>query len=165
MKDETIVEIVNRTTKPLNYTWDGAPGVVPPGYKFDEKGRVVPAGRDGQVRTHHIMKSIAEMARRQNIKRGTEDRWTGVVEMLIGVAQRDEEGNITMAPNWIFNDISHTEQGDAIERFDRNSMGEADRTVSAISASGFPRGRAGVELSPGVAGNDGPVGVMPGAGN
>lgn len=165
MQNETIVEVVNRTTKPLDYLWDGCPGVIPPGYKVNDAGVVVPAGRDGQVRTHHMMHSLAEMARRQNVKRGTEDRWTGEVEMLIGVAQRDENGVVTMAPNWVFNDISYTDAGNAVERFDRSKMGEADRGAHAIPASGFPRGRLGVEIEAGRAGNEGPVGLMPGGGS
>jgi hypothetical protein len=164
MKDETIIEVVNRTTKPLNYTWDGIPGILVPGYKVNEKGVVVPAGRDGQVRTVHLQSSVAEMARRQNIKHGSEDRWQGRVEMLVGIAHRSEENVVTAAPHWLFNDISHTEQGDSIERFDRSTMGEADRNVHAMSATGFPQGR-GPTLEPGRAGNDGPIGVMPGAGN
>jgi|PlaIllAssembly_1097288.scaffolds.fasta_scaffold00657_5 hypothetical protein len=162
MRDESIVEVVNRTTEPLNFTWDGVPGVVPPGYRKNEKGVIVPAGRDGQPRTHHLQTSIAEIARRQNVKSGSEDRWTGEVEMLIGVAVRDEEGTLTMAPNWIFNDISYTEKGTSIERFNRESMGEADRAVSAVPARGFPRGR-GAAIEAGNF-NEGPIGIRTGEG-
>ena len=137
-----IIEVVNRTTKPLNFVFDGVPGVVRPGYKLTLDGEVVPAGRDGEPFTEHLPKDRAEMARRQNVIMGTEDRWNfNVQEYLVGAAVRDEDGHVSAAPGWPFNAIDHTEQSDALERFNRETMGEGDRGAVTVPASGFPRGR------------------------
>lgn len=144
-QDMTIVEAVNRTTKPLDYMFDGIPGVLLPGYRINAKGVVLPAGRDGQPQTTHLTKVCAEYARRQNVKMGTEDQSSGEAELLIGIADRSPDGTLTVNPNWMYNDISYTEQSDRIERLDRSKMAVLDRNVTAMSASGMPKGRSASE--------------------
>jgi hypothetical protein len=146
-QDQTIVEAVNRTTEPLSYMFDGVPGVIVPGYKI-MAGKVVPAGRDGQPQTTAVGKTRAEYARRQNVKMGSEDATTGEATFLIGVAERDEMGKITADPHWLWNEISYTEKGTAIERFDRTTLDEAAQGASAMRTSGYPRGRQGAADAP-----------------
>lgn len=145
--DQTIIEVVNRTTKPLNFMFDGIPGVVEPGYKVVGDS-IVPAGRDGQPRTTPVGKTVAEYARRQNVKLGTEDKDSGEAEFLIGVAVRDELGRLSADPHWLYNDISFTHQGEAIERFDRTKMDPRAAKASTEATVGFPRGRAGAAQAP-----------------
>lgn len=145
--DETIIEVVNRTTKPLNFLFDGIPGIVEPGYKLVGE-TIVPAGRDGQPRTTPLGKTKAEYARRQNVKLGTEDKDSGDAEFLIGVALRDEMGRISADPHWLYNDISYTEQGHAVERFNRSKMDPKAARGTEEPTSGFPRGRAGAAEAP-----------------
>lgn len=156
-QDLTIVEAVNRTTKPLNFLFDGVPGTLVPGYRLDAEGTPLPAGRDGQPQTTPLTKTSAEYARRQNVKLGTEDQYSGEAEFLVGVAERDEStGVLTANPHWLYNAISYTDVGVAIERFDRSRMAVADRQVTAMPTSGFPRGRGGTTDAP-FQYNDGPV--------
>lgn len=139
--DDTLV--VNRTTKPLNFTWDGQPGELPPGYKVVENG-VVPAGRDGQVVVTHLPVLVAEMARRQNVVKGTENPFDlHDVQYLVGVAVRDENtGVLSVAPNWPLNSIDYREQSDAIERLDRSMLPQQEGgQAHPIPAFGFPRQR------------------------
>lgn len=148
-QDMTIVEAVNRTTKPLNFLFDGVPGVVVPGYKFDAKGVVIPAGRDGQPQTTPLTKTCAEYARRQNVKMGTEDAMSGEAEFLVGVAQRDNEtGELSANPHWLYNDISYTEQSDSPERLNRSLLEPRAQNATVVQSSGFPRGRAGSAVAP-----------------
>jgi hypothetical protein len=147
-QDMTIIEAVNRTTKPLNFMFDGVPGVVHPGYKLALDGSVVPAGRDGHARTTPLTKTTAEYARRQNVKLGTEDRYSGEAEFLVGVADRNDDGTLVANPHWLFNDISYTEQGQSIERLNRASMADAARGARPSATSGFPRGREGAATPP-----------------
>jgi hypothetical protein len=156
--DQTIVEVVNRTTKPLNVMFDGVPYIVVPGYKMTDKG-AVPAGRDGQPKTTPMGKTVAEYARRQNVKLGTEEKDTGEADFLVGVAQRDEMGKITADPHWIMNAISYTEQGNAVERFNRKSMDPRASRGEVEATSGFPRGRQGAADGP-FQYADGPVGTQ-----
>ena len=146
-QDQTIVEAVNRTTKPLNFMFDGVPGVVVPGYKI-MAGKVVPAGRDGQPQTTPIGKTRAEYARRQNVKLGTEEKDSGEAEFLVGVAERDEMGKLTADPRWLYNAISYTEQGEAVERFNRKTMDPRASRGEVEATSGFPRGRQGAAEGP-----------------
>lgn len=145
--DNSIVEVVNRTTQSLDFMFDGVPGVVYPGYKLDETGKPVPAGRDGYPRTTSLTKPQAEYARRQNVKMGSEDPRSGDLELLVGVGIRDEEGCLTADPNWIMNSISYTPRGDSLERFDRSTMPEMDRGVSLGPAHGM-QGRGAAAVAP-----------------
>jgi hypothetical protein len=155
-QDLTIVEAVNRTTKTLNFMFDGFPGVVFPGYKKNAEGEIVPAGRDGQPLTTPLNKTMAEYARRQNVKLGTEDRYSGEAEFLVGIGERDENGKLTAHPHWMLNDISYTEQGESVERLNRQSMSPQDQNAVESPTSGFPRGRAGSAVAP-FQYNEGPV--------
>jgi hypothetical protein len=145
-QDLTVVEVVNRTLKPLNYMFDGVPGTVPPGYK-SENGSVVPAGRDGQPRTAHVPKVAAEYARRQNVQPGTEDAVTGEAVFLIGVAERDDEGSVSANPNWLFNEIDYVPPTKAIERLRRDTLNEEAASGVPFRTNGFPRGRSGTGVS------------------
>src|ERR1035437_1874465 len=147
-QDMTIIEAVNRTTKPLNFMFDGVPGVVFPGYKLAPDGTIEPAGRDGHPRTTPLTKTTAEYARRQNVKLGTEDRYSGEAEFLVGVADRLDDGSLIANPHWLLNDISHTEQGLSAERLNRGSMGAKDQAARPVATSGFPRGREGAATPP-----------------
>jgi len=161
MADTTAIELVNRTTKPLRFLFDGVPTDLRPGYVV--KGNiVVPAGRDNQPATTHVMgKAAAEMARRQNPRMGTESRWNPAeVEYLVGVALRDPETNALVAdPAWYLNQIDHVEQDTgAVERFDRSTMETgAQGAVAVPAAVGFPRGR-GAAIEP-LQYQDGPTGL------
>lgn len=154
-QDLTIVEAVNRTTRPLNFLFDGAPGVVLPGYK-EVNGKIIPAGRDGQPQTTALTKTAAEYARRQNVQLGSEDPVSGEAVFLVGVAERDPQtGTLTANPHWLFNEIDYVPPTDAIERLDRSMMDEVAQSASKMRASGFPRGRQGTGLAP-FQYNDGP---------
>jgi hypothetical protein len=148
-QDMTIVEAVNRTTKPLNFMFDGVPGVVRPGYKIGANGEVLPAGRDGQPATTPLTKTTAEYARRQNVKMGTEDAMSGEAEFLVGVADRDPEtGALVANPHWLYNEITYTEQSDSVERFDRSLLEPRAQNATVVQSAGFPRGRAGAAVAP-----------------
>ena len=147
-QDVTIVEAVNRTTKPLDFMFDGLPGVVHPGYRVSESGTVVPAGKGGEPRTTHLTKTCAEYARRQNVKLGTEDQYSGEAEFLIGIADRSEDDHLTANPHWLSNDISYTEQGTSVERLKRSTMGEQERTAVPVASAGYPRGRGATAIAP-----------------
>ena len=159
---ETVL-VVNRTTKPLDFTFDGQPGVLKPGYRQVESG-VVPAGRDGQVVVTALPMLVAEMARRQNIVKGTENPFDlGDIEYLVAVAERDEDsGKITVAPGWPHNDLSYREQSDAIERLDRSVLPESEGgQAHAVPAFGFPRQRvAAGGADPFKAGPDAHFGIL-----
>lgn len=155
-QDLTIVEAVNRTTKTLDFMFDGFPGVVNPGYRKNAKGEIEPAGRDGQPQTTPLNKTMAEYARRQNVKLGTEDRYSGEAEFLVGVAERLPDGKLIANEHWPFNDISYTDAGTAIERLNRASMAPQDQKAVAAPTSGYPRGRSGSADAP-FQFQDGPV--------
>jgi hypothetical protein len=146
-QDFSIVHAINRTTKVINFTFDGVPGVVVPGYKV-VNGVTVPAGRDGQPEVTPLSSTRAEYARRQNVKMGTEDRDSGEAEFLVGVAERLEDGTLVASSHWPYNDISFTERGSAVERLDRSKMAGPDAMARAEPATGFPRGRQGVADAP-----------------
>lgn len=155
-QDMTIVEAVNRTLEPLNFMFDGVPGVVHPGYKRDASGKIVPAGRDGQPFTTPMTKVSAEYARRQNVKLGTEDRYSGEAEFLVGIGVRTAEGTLVANEHWLYNRIDPTDKGVARERLDRSTMPKRDQGVVEIEAAGYPRGRGGAEISQ-FQFNDGPT--------
>jgi hypothetical protein len=152
----SIVYVVNRTTRSLDFLFDGVPGQVAPGYKRTDSGEVIPAGRDLQPLTVPLPKTMAEYARRQNVQMGSEDKDSGELVLLIGVGIRDEEGNLSADPHWVMNDISHVEQGRSSERLKRSSLDEKARRGVEVPTSGFPRGRAGASDAP-FEYSDGPV--------
>lgn len=143
----TIVQAVNRTTKPLNFMFDGVPGTVRPGYKVVD-GAVVPAGRDGQPDIEPLLKTQAEYARRQNVRLGSEDPVSGEAELLIGIAIRLDDGTLVADEHWILNEISHIEQSTKIERLNREAMNDLDASAQPMRTSGFPRGRQGAAIAP-----------------
>lgn len=105
----TMVAIVNRTTKPLNATFNGQPICIPAGYG-ELNGEIVPAGADGAPLSVMLPENAAEMVKRQNVLMGSEDPENPRdVEYLIGVEAWGDS-------------IDHLEQSDAIERLDRSLM-------------------------------------------
>lgn len=141
--DLTIVEVVNRTTKDLNFMFDGTPGVVYAGYRVNDKGKVVPAGRDGQPRTTPLQRTAAEYARRQNVEPGSEDPISGEANFLIGVAQREEDGKIVAHPTWLMNAIDYVPPTQVKERLRRSKMDGDAQTAVEIPSVGFPQSRVG----------------------
>ena len=134
-----IVHALNRTTKPLNVTWDGYPYVVPPGFKKvqvevmkpklgprggavkDDAGepimetvledRIVGNGPHGDPLLYPMPYFAAEAGMRQNPKMGT----------LNPLNPNDFEPLICV-PEW-GHPIEHTEQDDAaIELIDRSLL-------------------------------------------
>lgn len=163
--------VVNRTIRPLDFMFDGRPGVLKPGYKAvekEEKGTaklvVVPAGRDGQPVVNHLPFQMAEMARRQNIIKGTEDPFDiHNVQYLVGVAVRNEDtGALVPAENWPMNAIDPCEQSDALERLDRSKIEKwQGRDAEVVPAFGFPRDRgAAAGGEPFKAGPDAHFGIL-----
>ncbi len=151
--------VVNRTTKPLNYTYDGVPGILRPGYRRDG-GKIAPAGRNGEILITHLPFSIAEMARRQNVVMGTENPYDPAdVQYLVGIAVRDPETNaLSPAARWPFNRIDYMEQGDATERLDRSLLLAKDQGAVVMPSRAYPRTRGAAGGGEGFkAGNDAPV--------
>jgi len=135
-----IVHVLNRTTKPIECTWDGFPYVIPPGFtetvieverpKVNAKGnpiidnetkeavletvterRIVGAGRHGDVFLYPMPYFAAEAAMRQNPKMGT----------LNHLNPNDFEP-LVCVPEW-GHPIEHTEQDlDAVELVSRKDM-------------------------------------------
>lgn len=126
------VMAVNRTTHPLEVTYNGRAWVLVPGYrrvprlqddgspvlhtKGKQKGRPIvdiePAGPTGEPATTTLPYFVAEAAKRQNPVMGTENPY-GVdgkgLDYLVGV------------PEW-GDDCSHREQSEAPERLDRSQL-------------------------------------------
>lgn len=127
-----IVRVVNRTTKPLTVTFDGRQYNLVPGYREMPDGTVEPAGPHGEVAVTHLDYLKAEMARRQNPRKGTENpRDPADVEHLVAIV---EDGH----------DVSWLEQSDAVERLDRSQIEDAKvRNAEVVAGVGFPGRRSG----------------------
>lgn len=153
--------VINRTTKPLNYCYDGRHGVLKPGYKLGEKDIILPAGKNGRPAVQHLIFQVAEMARRQNVIAGTENPFDlREVQYLVGIAVEDEEGRLIAAPGWPENAITPCEQSVAKERLDRRLLDAEAQTAQTVRGRSFPRTRRQAEGGePFTAGNDSQVGL------
>lgn len=134
-----IVQITNRSTVPLDVMCDGAPDVIPPGYRLekDEKGNETLIGNgpliDGvpTVLSYPVEYFAAEIYKRQHPVMGTQDPHSvdaRDTEYLLGIA---EWGDL----------ITPIEQTDADELIDR-SMLPAQRQnamVLRVGIAGSPR--------------------------
>ncbi len=152
--------VVNRSIKPLDFTWDGKHYVLKPGYKLDG-AKVIGAGLNGRPSITHMPYQMAEMARRQNVLMGTEDPMAPRdVQHLVGIAVEDENGNLVAAPGWINNTITHAEQTSATERLNRKQLDPEAQTAQPRRAGSWPRSRASAEpIEPFKAGNESLVGI------
>lgn len=147
-----LVQIVNRTTKPLDCMFDGVPEVIPPGYKIvmvekkDANGKVllekngdekmvawvVGAAPNGEPLRHTVEYSAAEAYVRQHPVMGTQDP--------LSVDARDTDYLLGVEA-W-GHDIDHLEQSDAIELIDRDLLPEDRRHVKAVDVRGKRRDRS-----------------------
>lgn len=130
-----IVHLLNRTTKPLNATWDGYPYVIPPGFKavpvLDELDQpkkdkrtgkeivtYVGNGPHGDVLLYPMPYFAAEAAMRQNPKMGT-----------LNPQNPNDFEPLCCVPEW-GHPTEHTEQDDeAIELVDRSLLPLNRQTV------------------------------------
>jgi len=118
--------LVNRTTSPIDGTFDGQPLVIPPGY-LNVEGKITGAGPNGTPFGFQLPEYAAEMVKRQNPIMGTEDPENmRDVEYLLGVEAWGD-------------DISHVEQSDSEERFDRELMGDEARGARKVSTGNARR--------------------------
>lgn len=105
------VEVVNRTTHPLEVTFSGVTRVIKPGY-VERDGAVVPAGRNDEPAYEMLPAPFAEFAKRQNPQMGSFDPGTAnVFEPLVGVAAWGD-------------DISYLQESGAEEVINRDLLGE-----------------------------------------
>ena len=140
-----LVQIVNRTTLPLDCMFDGIPEVIKPGYVFQpngetdangrELGDVVPAGadgkpsKDGEPYGHSCTVHEAECYKRQHPIMGTQDpnsTDSRDTEYLLGVEAWGDE-------------IDHVEQSDAIELLDRSQLPDDRQNIRVRQVSGARR--------------------------
>ena len=123
-----IVQVVNRTTKPLLLTYDQRQFPLAPGYRVEDDGTVMPAGPHGDVAVTHLDYLKAEMAKRQNVRLGTENPMNPRdVTYLVGIV---EDGD----------DVSYLEQSTAVERLDRSQFDDPKvRGAETVSGIGFPQ--------------------------
>ena len=120
-----LVTCVNRSTKPLEGTFDGQIIVFPPGYVDDGNGNVVRAvdGYGAPVVTM-LPAHVAAIVKSQNPVMGTQDVLSASPDdYLIGVEQW---------PAGRKDDTTHTEQSDAIEIIDRDSISDSGRRADAV---------------------------------
>ncbi len=68
-----IVTVVNRTSKPVNGTWDGKPNTI------KAHGKAA------------FPISVAEAFKRQNVVMGSEDPYTGSMEYLVGIEEQGDD--------------------------------------------------------------------------
>ncbi len=149
-----LVHIVNRTTRPLDCMFDGAPEVIPPGYvevrsrvpKLDKNGKeildtktgetvlldhveIVGAGPNGEPLAYQVEYAAAEAYIRQHPIMGTSDP-TSVdardTDYLLGVVAWGQE-------------ISHAEQSDVIELIDRSRLGDDRQNIEVRNVAGKRR--------------------------
>lgn len=109
------VEVVNRTTRPLEVTFSGITRVIPPGY-VERDGAVVGSSPTEAPGTVMLPAPFAEFAKRQNPAMGTFDPSTAnVFTPLIGVKAWGDE-------------IEFVAETDAVEVIDRSLLPD-DRTA------------------------------------
>lgn len=118
-----LVNVVNRTTEPIDGMFDGQPIVLEPGYKEIEEGgkrSIVGAGPGGSILMNALPYFAAELIKRQNPVMGTEDpEDPRDFQSLVGV------------PEWK-DDIDFIQQSDAEERLDRELLSEEAGTARRI---------------------------------
>ncbi len=68
-----VVTVVNRSSKPVDATWDGRP------YQIPANGKVA------------LPVIVAEAAKRQNVIMGSEDPYTGTMEYLVGIVEQGDD--------------------------------------------------------------------------
>lgn len=115
-----LVVCVNRSTQPLEGTFDGQIIVFPPGYVDDGTGTIVRAvdGYGAPVVTM-LPANVAAIVKSQNPVMGTQDVLSASPDdYLIGVEQW---------PAGRKDDTSHAEQSDKIEIIDRDSIADGSR--------------------------------------
>lgn len=130
-RNQTIVLVVNRSTRPLDCMSDGQPIMVRPGYKLvpaidpetnqprlnpktkEPMMTVIGAAPDGRVLCEPMTIGAARRCRRQHPVMGTEDlEELGSAEFLIAIP----------ALGGKFADYSYLEQSDMPESFDRSLL-------------------------------------------
>lgn len=126
MARRILVEIVNRTTEPLDVMYDGAPEVIQAGYTdigTDDKPEIVGAGRDGQPMAFTCDYFAAEAYKRQHPQMGTQDPHS--------IDARDTE--YLMGVEAWGDDIGHLEQTDADELIDRTLLPDHRQNATKVS--------------------------------
>lgn len=147
------VDVVNRSTKPLDCMFDGVPEVIPPGYKvittqvaktnrkgepikgddgqpvMEDRETVVGAGLNGDPLSYRVDYAAAEAYIRQHPIMGTADPNS--------VDARDTD-YLLAVPAWE-DDYSHAEQSTAIELIDRSLLPEDRQTVKTVDVRGKRR--------------------------
>lgn len=124
-----IVYITNRTTEPLDVMYDGAPDVIPPGYKVvsvDGKDEVVGNGPiiNGQptVLSFPSEYFAAEAYKRQHPLMGSQNPLSvdaRDTEYLLGIEEWGDE-------------VGHLEQSDSDELIDRSRLAKNRQNVVAV---------------------------------
>lgn len=135
-----LVTCVNRSTKPLEGTFDGQIIIFPAGYVDDGNGNIVRAvdGYGAPVVTM-LPANVAAIVKAQNPIMGTQDVLSAAPDdYLIGVEQW---------PAGRKDDLSHAEQSDAIEIIDRSSIADGSRQSDAevVKSRGGRKSRADVK--------------------
>lgn len=131
MARRKLVEIVNRTTEPLDVMYDGTPDVIPAGYRREGEGdgaKVVGAGENGEPLTFTCDYFAAEAYKRQHPRMGTQNPHSvdaRDTEYLLGVEAWGDE-------------IDHLEQSDADELLDRTQLPDNRQNAEVV-----PVGRSG----------------------
>jgi hypothetical protein len=148
-----LVQIVNRTTGPLDCMFDGVPEVIPAGYKralvpkLNANGdaivkdgqavmveEIVGAGRDGEPLEHTVEFSAAEAYIRQHPIMGTADP--------ASVDARDTDYLLGVEA-W-GHDIDHQEQSNSRELIDRSLLPDDRQNIKFVNVRGKRR-----DVSPG----------------
>lgn len=127
MARRRLVEIINRTTEPLDVMYDGAPEVVPAGYKLED-GKVIGAGVDGKPLTFVCDYFAAEAYKRQHPQMGSQNPHSVDARdtvYLLGVEAWGDE-------------IDPLEQSGADELIDRTMLPDHRQAATVINV-----GRAG----------------------
>lgn len=125
MLNDQIVHVVNRTTEPLDLTYDGRPYVVPPGYTetgdADKKGKraVVGAGKNGDPLALPMLAQVAKAGLLQHPIAGTHDPYSPHPTVFyLGIAE--EQGVFP---------IDHVDFSDVEELLDRSLLPADRQTV------------------------------------
>lgn len=113
------VQVVNRTTEPLDAKFDGIPIVLVPGYK-QEGNTIVPAGENGTPAYTTLPRAAAERAKWQNPQMGTADPESpSDMDFKVGVAEWGDE-------------IDYLPPTDAVELIDRDLLEDEARTAVPV---------------------------------
>lgn len=139
-----LVTCVNRTTQPLEGTFDGQIIEFEPGYVDDGTGKIVRAvdGHGAPV-VVQLPSNVAAIVKSQNPIMGTQDvNQPSPDDYLIGVEKWPASGRK--------DPTDHVEQSDKIEVIDRDSIPDAERSAGAevVAARGRRKSRAAVAVKP-----------------